>query len=67
MYYPYVLLILLSILLTMAGGWNDLQSSNQPLQKKFTILGYSPSKEHLWHDSLYILVLAIALKVVFNL
>ena len=67
MNYLYIFLITLSIILTILGGITDLKNNRNSINQTFTILGYNPSKEHLWHDSLFLLVLAITIKVVFNI
>ena len=48
-------LIFLSLIMVSLGGLSDLTG------KRFII-----SKEHYWHDGLYCLVLAIAMKVMYN-
>ncbi len=61
MHYLYYTLIFLAIILTILGGMTDIRD------KRINIMGYTPSKEHLWHDSLFLLVLAITLKITLNL
>jgi hypothetical protein len=61
MHYLYYTLILLAIILAILGGTSDIRD------KRINILGYTPSKEHLWHDSIFLLVLAITLKITLNI
>ena len=51
----YTLLIILSLVMVMMGGWSDMTG------KKFIV-----SKKHYWNDAMYLLVLAIAIKVIYN-
>ncbi len=60
----YVLLVALSLFLSALAGSADLkgrQSVPVTIGKRRFIV----SKEHLYHDSLYLLVLVIVLKVAF--
>lgn len=61
MHYLYYTLILLAIILASLGGITDIRD------KRINILGYTPSKEHLWHDSIFLLLLAITLKITLNI
>lgn len=61
MHYIYYTLIFLAIILTSLGGLSDIRD------KRISIFGYTPSKEHLWHDSIFLLLLAITLKITLNL
>jgi len=61
MHYLYYILIILSIILAILAGISDTQN------RRINILGYSPTKQHLWQDSMYLLVFALVLKVVVNL
>jgi hypothetical protein len=51
----YLLLIVVSVMMTIAGGISDI-----------TGYRYIASKEHYWRDATYILLLVITLKLVFN-
>lgn len=52
----YIVLIILSVILTVLGGYSDMTN------KSVNLFGINVSKQHLWNDASYILLLAIALK-----
>lgn len=52
MYIFISLLVFISLFMTMAAGWMDITD-----QERIGCI----SKNHLWHDSLYVLLLAIFL------
>lgn len=54
----YEILIILSLILTMLGGWCDINDDD------IEIGCYTISKQHLWNDAKYLLLLVISLKVI---
>ena len=56
-----IILLILSIFIVSIAGLLDVTN------KQLNIFGLKTSKEHLWRDGLYILVLMIVLKIVFNI
>lgn len=56
-----IILLVLSIILVSIAGYMDVTD------KQITFFGLKPTKEHLWKDGLYLLVIMIVLKIVFNI
>jgi hypothetical protein len=64
MNFIYLILLILSIYLSMTAGLADLRQ-RRSVAFAWGKKTYHVSTSHLWHDSLYLLLLIIALKVAF--
>jgi len=60
----YILLVALSLFLSALAGSADLKGQ-KGMPVTWGKRRYIITKEHLWHDSLYLLILVIVLKVAF--
>ena len=60
----YLILLVLSLYLTMLAGTADVEN-RRTVSFRMGKRTYHVTKEHLWHDAPYILVLLIVFKFVF--
>ncbi len=60
----YIVLVALALFLSALGGMADIQG-NPGVPITFRKKRYLVSKAHLWHDSLFLLVLVVVLKIAF--